>query len=168
MRFSTMLVALALTVPAIAMATQSKAHDYKAGLIAIGHPFARATPASAPVAGGYLTLTNTGKEADILLSGSSPVSEKLELHLSTLVEGVAKMRQIEDGIEIKPGETVALKAGASHIMFLRPRKQLVEGERFPVTLNFKNAGPITVDFAVQGLGPSKAAEDHDDHKPKAE
>lgn len=166
MRFKTVLAALALTVPAMIMTTVATAHEYMAGLIVIGHPWARATPASAPVAGGYVTLTNTGKETDVFLSGSSPLSEKFELHESTVVDGVAKMRQIADGIEIKPGETVALKAGGTHIMFVKPKKQLVEGERFPVTLRFKNAGAITVDFAVQGLGASKAADTHDDHKAK--
>ena len=72
------------------------------------------------------------------------------------------MRQFEDAIEIMPGETLALRAGASHIMFAKLRKHLAAGERFAVSLNFKNAGSTTVDLAVQGLGVSKPAKAHDD------
>jgi len=68
------------------------------------------------------------------------------------------MRQFEDAIEIMPGETLALRAGASHIMFAKLRKQLAAGERFAVSLNFKNAGSTTLDLAVQGPGAFKAAQ----------
>lgn len=94
------------------------AHDYEAGPLAIDHPWARATPPGAPVAGGYLTITNTGTEPDRLLGGSSDAAEAVEIHESTITDGVARMRPAEDGIAIAPGETLRLEPGAAHIMFV--------------------------------------------------
>nr|WP_010400589.1 copper chaperone PCu(A)C [Paracoccus sp. TRP] len=51
-------------------------HDFQGGSITIDHPWSRATPPIAPVAGGYLTLTNDGDIADRLVSISSPLSER--------------------------------------------------------------------------------------------
>jgi copper(I)-binding protein len=44
--------------------------------------------------------------------------------------GVAKMRPIQ-GLEIKPGETVELKPGSFHVMFVDLK---VAGERFDIRL----------------------------------
>ena len=56
---------LAFTVNAAA------AHDYKAGSIEIKHPWSRATPKGASVAGGYLKLINTGSAPDRLVGGTN-------------------------------------------------------------------------------------------------
>ena len=55
MKFS-LLAAIAVLVANVAFA-----HDYKAGSLEIKHPWARATPKGAAVAGGYLTIVNNGK-----------------------------------------------------------------------------------------------------------
>ncbi|RUV37010.1 copper chaperone PCu(A)C, partial [Mesorhizobium sp. M7A.F.Ca.MR.228.00.0.0] len=56
------------------------AHEFKVGDLEVGHPWSRATPAGAKVAGGYFTVTNNGSAPDRLVSISSDVSEKTELH----------------------------------------------------------------------------------------
>src|SRR4029078_84027 len=56
------------------------AHEYKAGALEIKHPWARATPKGAAVAGGYMTIINNGTTPDRLVGFSSPVAGKLEIH----------------------------------------------------------------------------------------
>src|SRR4051794_41936918 len=51
---------------ALAAAAPASAHDYKAGGLTISHPWIRATPKGAAVAGGFLTITNTGAATDRL------------------------------------------------------------------------------------------------------
>ena len=46
----------------LAASTATLATDYAAGSLKIGHPWSRATPNGAKVAGGYLSVTNTGSE----------------------------------------------------------------------------------------------------------
>lgn len=150
---------------AIVVATGvSNAHDFKVGSLELKHPWSAKAPPVAPVLGGYLTIVNTGKEADRLVGGTTPAAERLELHESTLVDGVARMRPAKQGIGIPAGETVNLQPGGAHIMLVNPRQRPAEGEKFKATLEFEKAGPVEVEFVVQAKTPQPAAsEDHSAH-----
>jgi copper(I)-binding protein len=52
---------LSLLLPA----SVALAEDYKLGDLEIGQPWSRATPPTAPTAGGFLTVTNKGTMPDI-------------------------------------------------------------------------------------------------------
>src|SRR5262245_8568254 len=103
---------------AILIAADAHAQDYKAGPLVIAHPWTRATPKSATVAGGYLTITNTGSAPDRLTGGSAEVARKFEIHEMSMDGGVMKMRELKNGVEIPPGATVELKPGSYHIMMM--------------------------------------------------
>ncbi|TIP63632.1 MAG: copper chaperone PCu(A)C, partial [Mesorhizobium sp.] len=64
------------------------AHEFRVGDLEIVHPWSRATPPGAKVAGGYFTVTNTGSSPDRLLSISSEISAKAELHEMGVKDGV--------------------------------------------------------------------------------
>src|SRR5687768_13006353 len=100
--FRSVLVLAAIALGASALAQQAD------GLQVTG-AWARATPKGAQVGGGYLKITNKGSAPDRLISGSSPVAGKFELHEMSMSGGIAKMRELTNGIEIKPGETIELK-----------------------------------------------------------
>src|SRR5436189_497708 len=100
------------------LASAAHAEDYKAGSLVIDQPWTRATPKNAPVAGGYLKITNTGTTPDRLVGGSTNVSKRLELHEMKMDGGVMKMREVRDGLELPPGATVELKPGSYHIMMM--------------------------------------------------
>jgi copper(I)-binding protein len=142
---------------AVLSVSPAAAHDFTAGSLKIGHPWARATPKGASVGGGYLTIKNTGAAPDRLLSGSSPVSSRFEIHSMTMENGIMKMRPVAGGLEIKPGETVEFKPGGYHIMFLGLKQPLVKGRHIDATLRFEKAGEVKVDFAVEGIGAGAPA-----------
>ncbi len=91
---------------------------FKAGALTIEAPWARATPGGAQVAGGFMKITNTGSEPDRLVGGTVPFAGRFEVHEMTMDGGVMKMRELSKGLEIKPGETVELKPGGYHVMFM--------------------------------------------------
>ena len=128
------------------------AHEYKVGTLTIGHPWARATPKGASVGAGYLTITNTGKSSDRLLSGTTDVAQRFEVHEMTMDNGMMKMRPLPNGLEIKPGQTVTLQPGGYHVMFVGLKQPLVKGEHLNATLTFEKAGKVKVYFLVEGLG----------------
>ncbi|TGQ53260.1 copper chaperone PCu(A)C [Mesorhizobium sp. M1C.F.Ca.ET.193.01.1.1] len=128
------------------------AHEFKVGDLEIGHPWSRATPPGAKVAGGYFTVTNNGNAPDRLLSITSEISDKAELHEMGVKDGVMTMRPVSGGLEIPAGGKVALKPGAYHLMFVGLKRQPKQGETFPATLTFEKAGSIKVEFAVEGMG----------------
>lgn len=148
------------TALALSIAVPSTAHDYKAGSIEIAHPWSRATPKGASVAGGYLKLSNTGATPDRLVGGSSEISGRFEIHEMSMDNGVMRMRPLRNGLEIKPGQTVELKPGSYHVMFLDLKKPLQQGERIKGTLVFEKAGTVAVEFAVEAIGGSPGQPPH--------
>jgi hypothetical protein len=147
-RFS-FLIASALAMSFVAPAI---ADDVTVGSLKISAPWARATPKGASVGGGYMKITNTGTAPDRLVGGVSDASQRFEIHEMSMDNGVMKMRELAKGLEIKPGETVELKPGSYHVMFVGLNKQLMQGQRVKATLQFEKAGKVDVDFGVEGIG----------------
>ncbi len=136
-----------------ALATGSaSAHDYKIGSLEIGHPWTRATPKSATVGGGYLKITNKGAAPDRLAAVSSDAAAVVEIHEMKMSGYKMEMRPLKDGIEIRPGQTVELKPGGYHIMFVNLKQPFEQGKRIKGTLVFEKAGKIEVEFAVDAIG----------------
>jgi copper(I)-binding protein len=146
-RIALILVAILALLP-----VAIEAHEYDLGPIHIDHPWARATPNGAKIGGGYMTITNKGTTADRLTGASTPVASRVVLHQMTMDGGVMKMRPLDNGIEIKPGETVELNTESMHLMFEGLKEPLKEGQRIKGTLNFEKAGSIEVEYVVEGMG----------------
>jgi periplasmic copper chaperone A len=141
------------------------AEPFKAGPLEIDHAWSRATPKGAKVAGGYLTIKNTGTDPDRLVSGSTTAAGKFEIHEMSMDKGVMKMRPVPDGVVIKPGETVELKPGSFHIMMMDLKQPIERGKPFKASLTFEKAGPVEVEFTVVAVGatPPAAADMHGMH-----
>ena len=135
----------------LALATfAAHAHEFKAGAITIGHPYARATAAGQPTGGGFMKFVNGGAN-DKLLSVSAEVSNSVEIHEMKMEGDVMKMRQV-DGIELPASKTVELKPGGYHVMFIGLKAPLKVGDKFPVKLKFEKAGEVTVEVKVEAPG----------------
>lgn len=128
----------------------------KAGDLTIEAAWSRATPGGAKVGVGYLTVTNRGTAPDRLLAGASEVASRIEVHEMTMVDNTMRMRPLDRGIEIRPGETVALKPGGVHLMLMNLSRTLKEGEAVPATLTFEKAGSVAITLDVQGIGAQAA------------
>ena len=132
------------------------ARDYKAGSIDIADLWSRATPKGSSVAAGYMKIKNTGSTFDRLVSGSSEVAAKFEVHEMTMENGIAKMRPVKGGLEIKPGDTVELKPGSFHVMFVDLKTPLAAGDHIKATLVFEKAGAVNVEYDVLAMGAEPA------------
>jgi periplasmic copper chaperone A len=80
------------------------------------------------------------------------VAGRFEVHSMVMEQGVAKMRPVEGGLEIKPGETVTLQPSALHLMFLDLKAPLALGKPVKGTLVFEHAGTVEVTFDVEAIG----------------
>ena len=121
--------------------------------------WARPTAPSAKVGGAFMTLVG-GKEADRVISASSPAAGVVELHTHIMEDGVAKMRAIP-AIDVPAGAKVALKPGGLHIMLINLKAPLKSGTMIPLKLKFEKAGEVSVDVAVgQSATEGKANEHH--------
>lgn len=150
-----------IAIATCAIMLSVSAFAQQAGNMQIAGAWARATPKGAQVGGGYLKITNSGSAPDRLLGGSSPVAGKIELHEMSMSGGVAKMRELANGIEIKPGETIELKPGGNHVMFVSLKQPLERGKPFMTTFQFEKAGKVDVEFKVEPLGaPAPSGHGH--------
>jgi periplasmic copper chaperone A len=126
--------------------------EYTLGSLEILSPWTRETPKGATIGGGYVEIKNNGMAPDKLLHGSVSVAKRFQIHSTTIEDGVAKMREVTAGIEIKPGETIKFEPGASHLMFVNLVQPLHQGEKVRGTLTFEHAGTIDIEYAVLGMG----------------
>ena len=160
MKSFAILVGLAMALGA----SLAAAENFSVGSIEVGNPWTRATPRGAPVAVAYMTITNKGSVADRLMGGSTAVAGRFEVHNMVTEDGVAKMRPVTGGLEIKPGSTVTLEPGGLHVMLIGLKEPIAQGGRVPGILIFERAGKVDVEFAVQPLGgPAPAAGEHKGH-----
>ena len=139
------LVITLLALPAAAQHTQ-----HGAG-IEVTQPWARATAGQAANGAAYFTIANHGASADRLLSAASPVARMVELHTHLMDNGAMRMRQVQ-AIEVDPGTPTVLQPSGLHVMLIGLVLPLREGESFPLTLRFANAGERTVQVQVMGPG----------------
>lgn len=147
-----LLKSLAAAAMFILAASAVQAADVTLGDLTLSKTWTRATPPKARAGGGFVEIKNAGSEADRLVAASSPVSEKTELHEMVVKDGVMVMREKEGGIEVPAGETVALKPGGLHIMFMGLKEPLVEGTQVPVKLTFEKAGDVEIMLDVEKMG----------------
>jgi copper(I)-binding protein len=131
------------------------AHSYKIGDLHIGHPWARATVPGQPSGGAYLSIENTGKTSDKLVSASSPIARSTEIHTMSMEGDVMKMREV-GSIEIKPAEKIAMQPGNGyHIMMIGLSQPLKTGDKIPMTLTFEKAGKLEVQVYVEDKSMDK-------------
>ena len=128
----------------------ANAHEYIVGSLSVDHPMTFETAPNVKVGGGYMTITNTGATDDTLLEVRVPTVPRVELHLSqTDANGVARMIK-QDGIVIPSGQTVMLKPGGLHVMFMGLGENRFElGEKVDATLVFEKAGTLDVKFSIE-------------------
>jgi copper(I)-binding protein len=147
-----MRIPAAILLTLLALTGTAAAHDYEVGSLTIKHPWSRATPKGASVAGGYMTITNTGTTPDRLVGGSVEAAKRFEIHEMSMEGGVMKMRELPKGLEIAPGATVELKPGSYHVMMMNLSKQFMQGDKVKGSLTFEKAGKVDVEFSVEAVG----------------
>ena len=128
-------------------AVPAQAHEEKTGDITIVHPWSR------PAAQGhngviYLDIHNRGTADDRLVAVSTPLATKVELHRSTMEEGVHRMEAVES-VVVPAGGSVELAPGGLHVMLVGLKFMLMAEETIPVTFTFERSGAIMTGVAVE-------------------
>jgi len=119
--------------------------------IEVDQVWARATPPGAKTAAVYLTLINKGSTEDRLLSATTPVAGKAELHTTINDNGIMRMRPIA-AITVKPGSSTKLQPNGMHIMLEELKAPLLAGQSFTLMLSFEKAGTKEATATVEKAG----------------
>jgi hypothetical protein len=72
----------------------------------------------------------------------------VQIHQTTVTDGVAQMGEVEGGIEIPAGGVVELRPGGLHIMLMDLTGDLVEGKTIMVTLTFESGATVEIEVPV--------------------
>ena len=81
-----------------------------------------------------------------------PIATSVEVHEMSMSDGVMRMRKLDQGLEIMPGQTVEFKPGGYHLMFIGLREGLKQGQPVKGTLAFEKAGSVEVEYLVAPIG----------------
>ena len=131
------------TVWAVGTAADHKIH--------VMEVWARATPPGAVVGATYFVVHNQGQQPDSLIGVQSPIADKAEMHTSVMQGDLMTMEKL-DSVPLNPDAPIIFKPGGQHVMLMGLDSPLVEGDSFPLTLMFENAGPIEAMVVILGMG----------------
>nr|WP_319555886.1 copper chaperone PCu(A)C [uncultured Vibrio sp.] len=126
----------------------ASAHEYTTNSIQIDHPWSLEAPPNATVIAGFFQLKNLSTKDDFLISATTPIAERVEIHQHEMSDGVMKMKKI-DNVRISSMKSVMFEPGGYHLMIFNPEPSFRQGERFPMTLEFRNAGKVAIQLAVE-------------------
>ena len=118
-------------------------HSHGNDEIQIHNAVARMTMPGMPSSAAYMTIRNDGPNRVQILSISSPVAKKTEIHTVVMSDGMMKMQQV-DKLSIEPGEGLELKPGGYHVMLMGLKKTIEPTTQVPITMSFSNGDKITV------------------------
>ena len=153
---------LSMLAAAALVSTAAYGHGVNHGDLVLDHPYAVPSLGGVNNGAAYLRgIKNQGAQPERLLSASTPVAERVELHRMTLEEGVMHMRPVQ-AIELPAQSTTALRHGGPyHLMLIGLKQPLKDGDRFDLTLNFERSGSQSVKVWVQT--PRNAAQSEHSH-----
>ena len=128
----------------------TSAPAFSQGGIEITAPFAHAAGAGETTA-AYMSIKNTAAEADTLLNASCDAAMMVQV-METMMEGDVMSMGDVPGIDLPAGSIVELRSGSYHIMLMDLKQELKEGSTISITLEFEQAGKITLEVPVLALG----------------
>jgi periplasmic copper chaperone A len=126
------------------------------GALKISDAWTRAMLPGQPVGGGYLTIENTGPQADRLVSATSDVTPDLQIHEMKMEGEIMKMRQLVEGLELPAGARIELKPGGYHLMFMKMTSPFKQGDKVKIKLKFEKAGEVELGLPVLPANTSAA------------
>ena len=112
---------------------------------------------------GYGHLVNDCKQTIRIASIRSAQFGHVDMHETTMQDGMSKMRPVKQ-LDVAAGQHTVLEPGGKHLMLMQPKTDLKQGDT--ITLHFTLAdgrsfdSKITVKSAANGT-PQK--EDHSQH-----
>ena len=141
-----------LVVSVVASLLASAQFAFAGDTIVVDDAWVQAPMPGATEAAAYMQIRNSGSSDDRLLSVSSRLVGRIEMHEIKTDGGMASMRPILYGVKIPAGKAVAFSPVTMHLMLSNERLALSAGTELSMELNFQHAGRIKVVALVRALG----------------
>jgi len=144
----------------------SNVSAHTSGGIAVEHAWIREAPPNTKVLAAYLEIQNHTAKKRSISAVTSKQFDKTEIHLSTNIDGVAKMKAIGN-VDIPAEGKVVFAPGGLHIMLIGAKVPLREGNSVNLIFHFKDGSSFATDVSVKKSKSKDSHDhgstDHDDH-----
>lgn len=117
----------------------------------------------APNSAAFMILKNTSAQDVVLTSATSELARATELHNHINDNGVMRMREVSE-IVVPAGQSVELKPGGLHVMFMGLATPLKQGEQGVFTLVDQSGREYPVQAPVKKIKMQMKHNHHGDHK----
>ena len=108
----------------------------------------RLPPSAMPMMAGFGRITNPCPSPVVIVSASSPAFGEVSLHETRNVDGVNRMRELEQ-LRIAPDGDAILKPGGMHLMLMQPRAPLKEGSKVVVSFKLQDGREVLSELVVR-------------------
>jgi copper(I)-binding protein len=113
---------------------------------AVTGPWSRPAVAGG-VGAGFMVVTNPDLKPDALVAVESPAAARVEIHRSTMTNGVAAMQKLTR-LDLPAGAKMVFGPGGHHLMFIGLKVSLKVGDTLPATLVFASGARVKAEFKV--------------------
>jgi len=137
---------MAIIILAVNFAVQATEVDN----ITVSDAYIRASIPGTIHSSAYLRINNHAEKPISLVSVSSKISSRIEMHNHVMENDMMHMEQIHR-IDIAANSEVLLQPHGMHLMFFNLTEQLTAGDIIEITLHFSNNHRVIVPLPVKSL-----------------
>jgi periplasmic copper chaperone A len=117
-------------------------------------------PPAVKVQAAYLMLVNRGDSDQYIIGAESPDYQRVELHASSLENGLSVMRPV-DKVAIAAHGRMAFEPGGLHVMLIGPKRSYAVDDRIQIALHLRGGEEVQVIAVVRRH--DSGAHDHQSH-----
>lgn len=134
--------------------------DARAEEVHVMDAWVRAMPPGSPNSAAFMKLHHSGTVGTAVVAAVSDVSDKVELHTHSEVDGTMQMRQVPQ-FPLAPDQALELKPGAEHLMLIGLKGDLALGQVVKLTVRLDDGSELQVEAPVKEGPPTGS--DHSGH-----
>ena len=108
----------------------------------------RPPPMPMPMMAGFARIGNPCDEAVVVTGARSAAFGSVELHETTVVDGVSRMREVAE-LPVAAGGEAVLRPGGLHLMLMRPVSPLAAGDVVTVEFTLADGRSVSAGFEVR-------------------
>ena len=117
----------------------------------VDHAWVRLPAVAGNPGAAYFTLTG-GPVAERLMTVSSPLVIRSEMHDMTMKGTMMSMAPIDAGLDVPAGGAVSFAPGGKHVMLFDISPKAVVGTKLPLVLSFASGATLKAEAEVLGAG----------------
>lgn len=130
--------------------------------LAITGAWVRALPPGQPNTAAYMTLTNAGQSAVIVVGASAALAQTAQFHTTREVDGYQRMEQLEQ-VELQPAQVLELAPGGMHLMLMGLEHMPTPGESVQLCLQLAGGGQVCAVAQVRKTADPQQSHEHHHH-----